>query len=298
MGQKDLASKKLERRPEIYADIINALIYEGEQISKPENLQPASVESIYEGNCGILRNQYNDVSKYEMCNGKIELRYTLENQVKPDYRMLFRKAGYEGAVYREQYEGRNTYPVVTLVLYWGEESWHPCPDMHSYFSKKRISKKAWRYIDNAQLHVYTMRNLPEEIRRRFQSDMRIIVDYFAEGKNYEPTEQKIHYVEDVMRLLYELTGEKGFINNIAELKERQEKGDQVTMCEVVDKFVERGRIQGIEQGIEQGKNDCAKSFTIESISQGQSKQYILSMLQMCFRFDEAGALSLYRECML
>ena len=86
MGQKDLASKKLERRPDIYADIINALLYEGKQVLRPQDLQPASVESIYEGESGTLRNQYNDVSKYEMCQGKIKLQYTLENQTTPDYK--------------------------------------------------------------------------------------------------------------------------------------------------------------------------------------------------------------------
>ena len=76
------------------------------------------------------------------------------------------------------------------------------------------------------------------------------------------------------------------------------------MCEVIDKFVERGRIQGIEQGIErgriqgieQGRTDYAKSFTKVSISQGQSQQYILNMLHMCFQYSEEKAWQLYEEC--
>lgn len=301
MGQKDLASKKLERRPEVYADIINALLYEGKQILEPQNLYPASVESIYEREDGALRNQYNDVSKYEIHHGKIRLRYTLENQTKPDYKMLLRKAGYEGAIYREQYDETDTYPLITLVLYWGEENWHPSLGMHDYFRRKKIPEKAWQYIDNTKLYVYSMRKLPLEIRQRFRSDMRIIVDYLAESKAYEPTDREIRNIDDVMRLLYELTGDTGFINRIAELQDRQKKGEKITMCEVIDKFVERGRVQGIQQGIQQGaqqaKTDYAKSFTLVSISQGQSQQYILSMLQMCFRLDEEGADRLYRECM-
>ena len=300
MGQKDLASKKLERRPDIYADIINALLYEGKQVLRPQDLQPASVESIYEGESGTLRNQYNDVSKYEMCQGKIKLQYTLENQTTPDYKMLFRKVGYEGAIYREEYDGGGTYPLITIVLYWGEEKWHPSPDMHDYFRKREIHEKARQYIDNAQLHVYSMRNLPKEIRKEFRSDMKIIVDYFAEGKDYEPTNQQIRHLDDVMRLFYELTGDTGFVDKIAELQERQEKGEKITMCEVIDKFVERGRIQGmeqgIEQGIEQGRTDYAKSFTKVSISQGQSQQYILNMLHTCFQYSEEKAWQLYEEC--
>lgn len=95
MGQKDLAAKQFERSPEVFADIMNALIFEGEQIVSPKDLQPAPTESIYLANSGVLRNQYNDVSKYEIRNGRIVMQYTLENQSGRDYKILLRKAGYE-----------------------------------------------------------------------------------------------------------------------------------------------------------------------------------------------------------
>ena len=80
MGQKDLAAKQFEHSPEVFADIINALVFEGEQVVLPKDLQPAPTESLYPAANGILRNQYNDVSKYEMRNGRIVIQYTLENQ--------------------------------------------------------------------------------------------------------------------------------------------------------------------------------------------------------------------------
>lgn len=107
MGQKDLAAKQFECSPEVFADIVNALIFEGEQVVLPGDLQPAPTESLYPAVNGILHNQYNDVSKYEMKNGRIAIQYTLENQSRPDYKILLRKAGYEGAIYRQQYNGRD-----------------------------------------------------------------------------------------------------------------------------------------------------------------------------------------------
>lgn len=303
MGQKDLASKKLEIRPDIYADIINALLYEGRQVLKPQNLQSAAVESLYMGDDGILRSQYNDVSKYELYHGRIRMRYTLENQTVPDYRMLLRKAGYEGAVYRQQYDGGATYPLITLVLYWGKKTWHPVPDIYSYFGKRNLPEPVWQYIDNTALRVFHMRRLPETVRKRFRSDMRIIVDYLAEGSSYEPIGQPIRYLEDVLRLLYELTGDIGFVSRMGELQERQKKGEKITMCEVIDKFEARGREQGIKIGIKKGikkgrkfaTTNCAKTFTSISISQGQTQQYIMEMLQRCFGLDEEKARELYQE---
>ncbi len=303
MGQKDLAAKQFEGSLEVFADIINAFIFEGEQVILPKDLQSAPTESLYPAAQGMLHNQYNDVSKYEMRNGRIVLQYTLENQSKPDYRILLRKAGYEGAIYRQQYDGKDTYPAITLVLYWGETAWNASLDLLRFFRRKKIHRKAKRYINNVCLHMYSMRCLPLEIRQRFLSDMRVVVDYLAEGKAYEPTDQEITDVEGTMRMLCALTGDVDFINNIGMMQEYQKKGGRVTMCEVVDKFVQRGREQGIKEGIKEGmekgmqeeKIRSATAFVKETIMQKQSKEYIIGMLQNCFRLKEEEADHLYRE---
>ncbi len=311
MGQKDLAAKQFEHSPEVFADIINALVFEGEQMVLPKDLQPAPTESLYPAANGILRNQYNDVSKYEMRNGRIVIQYTLENQARPDYKILLRKAGYEGAIYRRQYEEKDTFPAITLVLYWGNAPWHSGSDLYRFFRRKKIHRMARKYIDNICLHMYSMRTLPLEIRQRFQSDMRVVVDYLAEGKEYEPTEQEIVDVDGTLRMLHALTGETDFIKNIKGLQERQRRGGRVTMCEVVDKFVQRGREQGIKEGIKEGiregmkeglekgmweeKIRGASAFVKESVLQKQSKEYIKGMLQTCFQLKEEEADMLYRE---
>ena len=106
MGQKDLAAKQFEYSAEVFADTINALIFEGEQV---------------------------DLAKVRNC--KIATQYTLENQSGPDYRILLRKAGYEGAIYRQQYDGRDIYPAITLVLYWGDKAWNASHDFYRLFRR-------------------------------------------------------------------------------------------------------------------------------------------------------------------
>lgn len=295
MGQKDLAAKQFERSPEVFADVINALIFEGEQIVSPKDLQLAPTESLYPAVNGVLRNQYNDVSKYEIRNGRIAVQYTLENQSGPDYKIVLRKAGYEGAVYRQQYDGGETYPVITLVLYWGDAAWNVTSDLYHFFQKKGIHGLARKYIDNVRVHVYPMKYLSRQVRQRFRGDMKIVADYLAEGKKYEPTEQKIVDVDGTMRMLHALTGDMNFINNIEKLEEIQKRGGQVTMCEVVDKFVQRGREQGIKEGIKEEKTRCAAAFVKETVTQKQSKEYITGILRTCFQLKEEEADNLYRE---
>lgn len=295
MGQKDLAAKQFERSPEVFADIINTFIYEGKQIVRSKDLQPAPTESLYPAVSGALRNQYNDVSKYEMKNGRIAIQYTLENQSGPDYKIVLRKAGYEGAIYRQQYDGEDTYPVITLVLYWGDTAWNFDSDLLYLFRKKGIHGMVGKYIDNVRVHVYSMKNLSKQVRQRFRGDMKIVVDYLAEGKKYEPTKQRIVDVGGTMRMLHALTGDISFMNNIEKLEEMQKRGGRITMCEVVDKFVQRGREQGIKEGIKEEKTRCAAAFVKESVLQKQTKEYILGILQTCFQLKEEEADSLYWE---
>lgn len=289
MGQKDLTAKQFERSPEVFADIINVFVFEGEQVVSPGDLQPAPTESLYPALNGALRNQYNDVSKYEMKNGRIAMQYTLENQSRPDHKILLRKAGYEGAIYRQQYGGKDAYPTITLVLYWGDAVWHFSTDLHKFFRRKKIHRMAGNYIDNIHLHLYSMRRLPPEVRQRFQSDMRIVVDYLAEGKQYEPADREITDVDGTMRMLYALTGEMDFITNIEKMLDYQKKGGKVTMCEVVDKFVQRGR----KLGIKEENHRCAMAFVAETVQQKQTKEYITGMLRTCFQLKDEEADDLY-----
>lgn len=297
MGQKDLAAKQFEYSSEVFADIINALIFEGEQVVLAENLQAAPTESLYPAVNGALHSQYNDVSKYEMRNGRIVVQYTLENQSGPDYRILLRKAGYEGAIYRQQYDGKETYPVITLVLYWGDKAWNASRDFYRLFRRKKIHRMARKYIDNICLHMYSMRTLSLEIRQRFRSDMRVVVDYLAEGEQYTPTEQEIKDIDATMSMLHALTGETMLLDNKKLLQEEQERGGKVTMGYAATMYVERGREEGRQWGVQEEKLRGATAFVKESVIQKQSKEYIMGILRTCFQMQEEEADNLYRECM-
>lgn len=65
---KDLVEKHFEAFPDIAADIINALLYDGEPCVSAEHLLPAPTETLYQGR-DRLRNQMEDLSKYEMQDG-------------------------------------------------------------------------------------------------------------------------------------------------------------------------------------------------------------------------------------
>lgn len=246
MGQKDLTEKNFLMYQDIYADTLNVLAYAGREVVRAEELLPAPTESFYLAGREKLANQFNDVSMYEMRNGGIRVQYVLENEVRAKPRTILRKAGYEGALYRRQLESSEMYPVVSLLLYWGSTPWKQPFSLKELFEVLDLDPSTWRFISNQKLHIYEMAHLPKQIRSRFQSDMRIVVDYLAEKQSYKPTRQRIVHPEALLLMLKALTGDKRY-TNILDVMSEEEKGGNITMCELLDKYESRGIQKGIRQ---------------------------------------------------
>lgn len=263
MGQKDLSEKNLEYYPDVFADTVNALIYEGESVVNPHSLKPAPTETLYHGKTGKLRNQFQDVSKYQMQGQSIHIQYTLENESKANRKMLFRRIGYEGAAYREQWDRKDTFPFIGLVLYWGKQKWRPPRSIKEFFHNRNIPLKTWSYINDFYMHVYEMARLPKEIRARFKSDMRFVVDILAEGENYIPNVQPICHKEALFLMLTNLTEDERFEEILNQMEadyirnhpdeyqsenEYNDKGEQNTMKTFLDRYYRDSVAQGVSQG--------------------------------------------------
>lgn len=242
---KDLVEKDFMAFPDVAADVVNALLYDGEHIVSAAELLPAPTETLYSHK--KLRNQYEDLAKYEMRGGQIQTMYLFANQTVPDGRMILRKAGYMGGAYREQYEEKISCscPVIELVLYWGTRRWRGARSIRQLFSGRRLPSKAWQYIDDIHLHVWEMRHLPQEVRGRFGSDMRIVLDYLAEGNSYRSDRPVVHKGA-LIRMIRVLSGDCD-VGDIAEQLEELsiKEEDEITMCELFDQYERKGISQGI-----------------------------------------------------
>lgn len=255
---KDVTQKNLESFPDVAADILNAFIYEGRNVVKKEALYPAPTETEYASPGAVLRNQMDDVSKYEMQEGRVRAQYLFSNQMKRDGKMILRKAGYVGAVYREQYDGKaaDTFPVVNLVLYWGQGHWKKARSLKDFFHGEELPAQLWRMVDDSRLHVFEMRYLPLEIRRLFQSDIRLVVDYLAEGNGFRSNRRVVHK-EALIRLLRALGGDQN-VEDTAEILAEMDinEEDEITMCELFDQYTRRGLQKGLQKGLQALISTC------------------------------------------
>ena len=137
--KKDTVEKEFVSYPDIAADVVNALLYQGEKVVDEKSLLAGPTETIYQG-LERLRSQYEDLCKYEMLDGSINLMYLIANQSRGDGKILLRKVGYIGGFYREQYENKmpNLFPVVELVLYWGKAKWKSNCNSRQLFKRRNI----------------------------------------------------------------------------------------------------------------------------------------------------------------
>ena len=290
METNDLAAKNFETYPDVAADIINVLIYEGLQRINKDSLLASLTENVYQGREN-LRNQLEDVARYEMHDGRVTMQYLLANQTRRDPKMIFRKAGYVGSAYREQYDGKakDVYPVVEIVLYWGEGSWKQNRSIYEMFQSRNHPGKVLDYIDNLKLHVFEMRKLPKEIRNLFQSDMRIVVDYLAEGNGYR-SDQKVVHKEALIKLLRTLSGEKNVEDTLDCLQKMGVKEeDDITVCELFDQYTRQGRQEGIKEGIREGLKEGIQALIVTCKELGADFDRTEDKVKQRFHLSDADA---------
>ena len=260
MGQKDITEKLLEDYNDVFADIINGLIFKGEQRILPESLENAKVHSQYKAEDGKVHELERDVIKYWK-EKKVELAICgIENQSNVKKYMPFRIIGYDGAAYRSQLleNRKEILPVMTIVLYFGTD--------HHWYGKKnikglmKIPEGLEEYINDYEMKVFEIAWLTEEEIERFQSDFRIVANFFVKkrkNKDYIPDDPtEIKHVDEVLKLLQVMTGDDRY-------KEMFKKKKEVhSMCDVAERLEKMGIAKGIELGREEEKKASRVEFIL------------------------------------
>lgn len=94
MGEKDITEKILEDHNDVFADIINGLIFAGEQRILPESLENTAVHSQYKADDEKVHELERDVAKYWK-DQDVQLAICgIENQSSVEKYMPFRIIGF------------------------------------------------------------------------------------------------------------------------------------------------------------------------------------------------------------
>ena len=262
MAEKDMTEKTLEAFNDVFSDIVNVLLFGGKREVKEDSLEQASPRSVYKAD-KKLREQERDVAKYwNRVNFHIAL-FGLENETEPEDDMPLRFMGYDGAAYRDQLyyvkdengkRKRNENPrymVVTLLLYFGLRHWNK--PLTLYEALGEIPQELRSYINDYKVNLFEIAWLSDEQVQMFQSDFRIVADYFVQmrkNKNYVPTRIQMTHVREVLQMMSVLTKDSRF----EEAYHQAEEGAGVSnMCEVLDRIENRGIQKGRQEGRQEGR---------------------------------------------
>ena len=252
MQSKDITEKMLEKYNDVFADILNVLLFAGGDVVDESALTDALPMSMLKID-GRVRTQERDIAKYWRKNKINVALFGLENQTVPNKLMPLRVFGYDGAEYvkqsRKENSDRAKYPVITLVLYLGYEKRWNYPKR--LFDVLDIDKDIRPYVNDFKINLFEIAYLEREKVDLFKSDFRILADYLYQmrkNRDYIADKTNIGHVEELLTLMSAMTGDNRFEETINDFKGKE----KVNMCEVLDRVeargIEKGRLEGRQEG--------------------------------------------------
>ncbi len=252
---------------DVFADIFNVLVFGGKQVVSPDALEDITGVSRYKADDTKVHEQERDTYKLWKSRNINLVIMGVENQTKPERDMPFRCMSYDGASYRSQMlktkektvrgkkktvKAKERYPVVTIVLYFGEKPWrYPLELKKSFWPelpKNEITTVLENYIADYKVNLFDIPRLPQETVKLFRSDFRVVADYFVNIYNnpdYEPDPAIITHVDEFLKLMQVLTGDNRYETILFTEKEKEEG---VSMCKALDVREKRGEIRGEKRG--------------------------------------------------
>lgn len=278
----DTVLKNYWNNNEQFADLFNGVLFEGEQIIRPDELVDVDTEE----SIVLEHKKYVESIKASRDNIKIRKRSTVygaelvllgvESQEYIHYAMPIRVMGYDYAAYKKQYdsnsqkyktaEGLNEdeylsrmkkrdkfFPVITVVVYYGEKEWDGAKSLHEMLN---IPERMTKYVnDYKMLLVEAKENnliLHNANNRDLFNLLEILLD--TELPRHKVKEKAIQYSE-------EHNIDKTVIMTVAGATNTKLDYDSLTkgdgrMCTVFDEIAREGEAKGIvETGLEFGLSE-------------------------------------------
>lgn len=265
--KKDGSWRGFFEDPSRFADAVNGFGCNGEQVVTKEDIKDADTRLFRSGKerdivrkvirgvnyliIGIepqetvdyslpLRNMVYDTSEYERQAAKIrkEVREHSEGLSKGEYLYGFKK-------------DTRLNPVVTFILYSGEEAWTGPTCLHDILDFTDVPEELRKLIPNYKIHVISVKDIKDT--SIFQTDLRYVLEFLKCAKDKEKLKTLVEntpYYQNMDEDAYDV------IANYANVKKLVEKKDEykdvqggMDMCTAIKEMMEDSRREGIAAGI-------------------------------------------------
>lgn len=162
MGEKDIAEKILADYNDVFADIVNVLLFDGKPIVDENMLESIKDKSQYKTD-GEIHQEERDVSK--VLKGKnVHIAFIgFEHQTDVDSKEALRVISYDGAAYKRQLlvKSGEIYPVVTIVLYFVQKRWIKGRSLYDILD---ITDEWKPYVSDYKINIFEIAYLtPDQV---------------------------------------------------------------------------------------------------------------------------------------
>ena len=243
-----------------FSAFCNAVLFNRKQLISAQNLIH------YENDSAVI---INDTKKVEdkkrrrdiIVRGDIHGIYCLfgiEHQSTIDQEMVIRCGNYEMMEYLKQIKkGEKVIPQVMIVFYTGDKEWNAPLRLSDYFE---IPEELKEYVNDWKIKVVDVKEI--DTSKIEDEQTRYFIEAIQEmyKGNYEGLHRKIKMKRDNLIYAAIITRSLDLIRDLPE-------GDEIDMCEGMERMAEgfrsEGRKQGILVGRKEGEN-CEKKTTLLS----------------------------------
>ena len=251
VGHKDILLKDYFT-PDIFADAINAILYDGKSVVTPERMRTIDIETqrVEDENGNVTADtRLRDSAKVVEVDDAIYCLFAIEHQSVEDYTMPLRIMEYDVREYLRQVKSNKGVqvrikPIITIVMYWKADKWNQPVSVKDMFDKNTVRWLEYNglggYIQDYRMHLFEPGTVKEEDLEKFKTELKDVIAYVKYSKSTEALKDynekyKPDLTKSTVTLINELTNSKYVF---IEGKER------LDMCEAFEGLIEEGRAKG------------------------------------------------------
>lgn len=249
----DIILKDHFRNKEVFADLINGIIFDGKQVLKPHLLDDydSDMSSVIDNDkLPISIKRMRDII-YSFKHDGVYMLSAVENQSTVDQFMPLRVLIYDALCYLQQlrrYEHQDKesrvnpfklIPVYTIVIYYGDNKWSGPTTLHSMMN---IPKQFMKFLNNWKIIIV---NVDEIDYHKFRNkDNYYFFKYLQKLHKWNSTLEDLKelFISKNVALLLAATLKDNNILNIVNNNE----GDEINMCQSFERFKENSIKEGKE----------------------------------------------------
>ncbi len=293
MGTKDIETAVFFDDNKRYADLLNGYIFDGKQVVAENQLYSQDTretgktrkgnqivgrkKNIQRFRDGVKRVAFGTsftiiaLEHQDKIHRGMPVRVMIEDALSYDRQMkkIQKQNRENGILDKNDYISSLTEtdvltPVVTIVIYYGENPWDMAKDIYEILDHKNLPEEIKTFINHYPIHVLDVRRFTNE--ECFKTDIREVFGFIRRSSDKKAVEQYLKerekQFENIDEDAYDLIAAMTDTKQLQQVKDkyRREEGG-INMCKGLLDWVEESKLEGKIEGKSAGERTILKLIT-------------------------------------